>query len=120
MALPDRPVVAIVGDGAALYQVQALWSAARYDVGLLFIVLSNGRYAIMDRLAERHEQHAPWPDFEEVRVSTIAAGLGCPARRIEDHGELLAVLDEVVPTLAQRTEPLVLDIAVEADPTFAG
>jgi benzoylformate decarboxylase len=119
MALPDRPVVAIVGDGAALYQVQALWSAARYGVGLLFIVLSNGRYAIMDRLAERHEKSAPWPDFEEIRVSTIAAGLGCPARRIEDHGELLAVLDEVVPGLAQRTEPLVLDVAVEPDPTFA-
>jgi benzoylformate decarboxylase len=119
MARPDRPVVAIVGDGAALYQVQALWSAARYGVGLLFVVLSNGRYAIMDRLAERHEKSAPWPDFEEIRVSTIAAGLGCPARRIEDHAELLAVLDEVVPGLAKRTEPLVLDVAVEPDPTFA-
>jgi benzoylformate decarboxylase len=118
MALPDRPVVAIVGDGAALYQVQALWSAARYGVGVLFIVLSNGRYAIMDRLAERHEKAAPWPHFEEIRLSTIAAGLGCPARRIEDHGELVAVLDEIVPGLAARNEPLVLDVAVEPDPTF--
>jgi hypothetical protein len=31
---------------------------------------------------------------------------------------LLAVLDEVVPGLAGRSEPLVLDVAVEADPTF--
>jgi benzoylformate decarboxylase len=119
LALPDRPVVAVVGDGAAIYQVQALWSAARYGAGVLYIVLSNGRYAIMDRLAEGHEQPAPWPGFEEVRLSTLAAGLGCPARRIEGHDELLAVLDEVVPGLAARTEPLVLDIAVEADPTFA-
>jgi benzoylformate decarboxylase len=118
LALPDRPVVAVLGDGAALYQVQALWSAARYGAGVLYIVLSNGRYAIMDRLAERHEQSAPWPGFEEVRLATLAAGLGCSARRIEDHEELLAVLDEVVPGLAARTEPLVLDIAVEADPTF--
>jgi benzoylformate decarboxylase len=119
MALPGRPVVAIVGDGAALYQVQALWSAARYEAGVLYIVLSNGGYAIMDRLAERHEKAAPWPHFEDVRLATIAAGLGCPARRIEDHAELLAILDDVVPGLAQRTEPLLLDIAVEADPTFA-
>jgi benzoylformate decarboxylase len=119
LAVPDRPVVAVVGDGASLYQVQALWSAARYGAGVLYIVLSNGRYAIMDRLAERHEQDAPWPHFEEIRVSTIAAGLGCPARRIESHDELIAVFDEVVPGLADRTEPLVLDIAVEADPTFA-
>src|SRR4051812_34907403 len=118
MALPDRPVVAIVGDGAALYQPQALWSAARYGAGVLYIVLSNGGYAIMDRLAERHEKAAPWPHFEEVRVSTLADGLGCAARRIEHHDELLAVLDEVVPGLADRTEPLLLDVAVEPDPTF--
>ena len=64
-------------------------------------------------------QDAPWPAFEDVRLATIAAGLGCPARRIEDHATLLAVLDEVVPGLAGRGEPLLLDVAVEADPTFA-
>jgi benzoylformate decarboxylase len=119
MALPGRPVVAVVGDGSALYQVQALWSAARYGAGVLFVVLANGRYAIMDRLAERHGAPAPWPGFEEVRLAPIAAGLGCPARRVEEHGELLAVLDEVVPGLAARGEPLLLEVAVEADPTFA-
>nr|BFE82862.1 hypothetical protein GCM10020093_054630 [Planobispora longispora] len=53
MAAPDRPVVAVVGDGSALYGVQALWSAAHYRVGALFVVLANGRYAVMDRLAEQ-------------------------------------------------------------------
>jgi len=119
MALPDRPVVAVVGDGSAIYQIQAVWSAARYGVGVLFVVLANGRYAIMDRLAERQEQSAPWPGFEDIRLATVAAGFGCPARRVEDHAELLTVLDEVVPGLAGRGEPLLLEVAVEADPTFA-
>jgi benzoylformate decarboxylase len=120
MALPDRPVVAIVGDGAALYQVQALWSAARYGAGVLFVVLANGGYAIMDRLAERHgDAPPPWPHFDDVRLATIAGGLGCPARRVENHDELIAALDEIVPGLAGRTEPLLLEVAVEADPTFA-
>jgi benzoylformate decarboxylase len=119
MALPDRPVVALVGDGAALYQVQALWSAARYGAGVLFVVLANGRYAIMDRLAERHGEAAPWPAFEDIRLAAIAEGLGCPARRIETHAELVAALDEAVPGLAQRETPLVLDVVVEPDPTFA-
>jgi benzoylformate decarboxylase len=118
MALPDRPVVAVVGDGSALYQVQALWSAARYGAGVLFVVLANGRYAIMDRLAERHGHAAPWPAFDRVEVSTVARGLGCAATRVATHDELLAVLDDVVPGLATRAEPLVLDVAVEADPTF--
>jgi len=118
MACPDRPVVAIVGDGASLYQIQAMWSAARYEAGALWIVMANGRYAVMDRLAERTEQPAPWPAFEEVDVAAITRGFGCPARRVSDHDELIAVFDEVLPDLAQRREPLLLAIDIEPDPTF--
>jgi benzoylformate decarboxylase len=53
MALPDRPVVAIIGDGSSLAADQALWSAVRYRAGVLFVVLSNGGYAIMDELSAR-------------------------------------------------------------------
>lgn len=112
LARPERPVVAIVGDGASLYNVQALWSAQKYGVGVLFVVMSNGGYAVMDRLAHQAGAEPPWPGFGEISLATLAAGFGCPARRIETVGELLAVLDEVVPGLGERTEPLVLDVAV--------
>ena len=72
-----------------------------YGVGPLCVVLSNGGYVVMDRLAEKHGGGAgPWPGFGEVEVATIARGFGCPARRISTHDELVAALDEVVPTLA--------------------
>ncbi|HXV92986.1 MAG TPA: benzoylformate decarboxylase [Pseudonocardia sp.] len=119
MARPQRPVVAVVGDGSSLYAIQALWSAAHYRCGVLFVVLANGRYAIMDRLAEQHGQGAaPWPAFEEVSVGRIAQGLGCPARRAETHEEMVGALDEVVPTLTSRTEPLLLEVAVVPEATF--
>ncbi|WP_329428828.1 thiamine pyrophosphate-binding protein [Streptosporangium sp. NBC_01495] len=119
MAAPDRPVVAVVGDGSALYGIQALWSAAHYGVGALFVVLANGRYAVMDRLAERADVgKAPWPPFTEVRMAGMARSLGCPARRVEAYYELADVLDEVVPGLAGRREPLLLDVAVVPDPDF--
>ena len=60
----DRPVLAVVGDGSSLYQIQALWSAATYEVGVLFIVLRNGGYAIMNRLAEHAGSDGPWPAIE--------------------------------------------------------
>jgi benzoylformate decarboxylase len=59
MGLPERPVIAVLGDGAAMYTIQALWSAARYGVGVLLIVMSNGRYAVMDGLAETAAAIAP-------------------------------------------------------------
>jgi benzoylformate decarboxylase len=119
MAAPRRPVVAVVGDGSSLYAIQALWSAAHYGCGVLFVVLANGRYAIMDRLAEQHGRgKPPWPAFDEVSVSGLARALGCPARRVDTYDALLSTLDEVVPTLTQRTEPLLLEVPVTADPTF--
>jgi len=119
MALPERPVVAVVGDGSSLYGIQALWSAAHYGVGLLFVILSNGGYAIMDRLAERAGGDAPWPQFDDVDIAGLARCFGCDARRIETHEELLAALDEAVPGLASRSEPLLLDVAIAPTATFA-
>lgn len=119
MAAPDRPVVAVTGDGAALYGIQALWSAAHYGVGALFVVLANGRYAVMDRLAESvGAGKAPWPPFPEVSVAGLARSLGCPARRVEDFSDLTAVLDEVIPALGRRDEPLLLDVAVVPDTEY--
>ena len=119
MALPRRPVVAVVGDGSAIYGVPVVWSAAHYGIGALFVVLSNERYAVMDRLVERHGGTGPWPAFAEVELATIARGFGCEARRITAHDELISSLDEVVPTLADRDEPLVLDVLVEPTLDFA-
>jgi len=119
MALPERPVVAIVGEGSALYTIQTLWSAAEYGVGALFVILQNGGYAVMDRLAERHQGGVPWPQVTHLDVQSLAAGFGCPAQRVADHASLTRVLDEVVPTLAARNEPLLLEVVVEQDRDFA-
>jgi benzoylformate decarboxylase len=114
MGAPSRPVVAVLGDGSTLYAIQSLWTAARYRVGVLAVVMSNGGYAVMDALARERNGSGAWPAFEEVQMAVLARGLGCPARRIEDHAELLATLDELIPGLAERREPLVLDVTVAA------
>jgi len=115
MALPDRPVVAVLGDGSSLYGIQGLWSAAHYGVGALFVVLNNGGYAIMDRLAEQHGGEGPWPGFS-VDITSLAGAFGCPARRIQTWDGLGAALDE---GLSERDGPLLLEIMVEPGRDFA-
>jgi benzoylformate decarboxylase len=117
MALPERPVVTVVGDGSSLYTIQSLWSAAHYKAGALFVVMSNGRYSVMDRLVEMQGHAGPWPAFD-IDISHLARGFGCDAVRIEGHDELLSTLDEVVPTLTSRTEPLLLEAVVAPDTHF--
>jgi benzoylformate decarboxylase len=114
MARPDRPVLTVVGDGSSLYQIQALWSAARYRAGVLFVVLSNGGYAIMDRLAERTGAPGPWPRID-ADICALARAFGCDAVRVERHDELLERLDA---ELGHRDAPLVLEVVVAPDETF--
>ena len=51
MALPKRPVVALVGDGSSLYSIQALWSAAQLELPITFVILKNRRYAALPEFA---------------------------------------------------------------------
>jgi len=112
MGLPDRPVVAVLGDGSTMYAIQALWSAARYDVGVLLVVLANGRYAVMDGLARRRGGVGAWPGFEAVDIGGLARALGCPSVRVQTHEDLLRVFDDVLPGLAERREPLLVEAVV--------
>ena len=84
MALPDRPVVAVIGDGSSLYGIQGLWSAAHYGAGVLYVILSNGGYVIMDRLAERTGNDGPWPGFGEIDIAALARGFWLPGAA-RDH-----------------------------------
>jgi benzoylformate decarboxylase len=47
LALPDRPVVGLIGDGSAMYTVQGLWTAARYNIDAIFVILNNSSYRIL-------------------------------------------------------------------------
>jgi benzoylformate decarboxylase len=118
MARPERPVLTVVGDGSSLYQITALWMAASYGVGVLFVVLVNGGYAIMDRLAERSGADGPWPQLDAIDIGAMARAQGCRTARVLDHADLLERLDALLPTLARRREPVLLEVMVAPDATF--
>ena len=115
MAMPDRPVVAVAGDGSSLYSIQSLWTAVDQRVGALFVVLANGRYAVMDRLAEGHGGKAPWPAFPEVSVSGLALSLGCPSVRVDD----LASLEHELSGFDPSAGPLLIEVVVPVEEEFA-
>lgn len=51
-AHPDKPVVALAGDGGFMFNVQELATAAQYDIGLTVIVFNNGRFGNVRRHQE--------------------------------------------------------------------
>jgi benzoylformate decarboxylase len=98
LAQPDRPLLAISGDGSSLYSLQALWTAAHYRLPIVFVILNDRAYSIvklnLDRyrayFGRQHRQGYPCldltdPDIDFVR---LAQGLGVPARRITEPDQL--------------------------------
>src|SRR5438876_3597670 len=47
LALRDRPVLALVGDGSAMYTNQALWTAARESLAVVYVIFNNASYRIL-------------------------------------------------------------------------
>ncbi|MGA9857212.1 MAG: thiamine pyrophosphate-dependent enzyme, partial [Solirubrobacteraceae bacterium] len=108
----NRPVIGVIGDGSSMYAIQALWSAAHYEVGVLLLVMANGRYAVMDGLARQAGAAAAWPAFGSIDIAGIARCLGCPAVNITTHRELTDTFDEVLPGLGARRSPLLVEVAL--------
>jgi benzoylformate decarboxylase len=96
LALPDRPVVGLVGDGSAMYTCQALWTAARYRVGAVIVVLNNASYRILKQrihamkgLAAEADRYIGM-DLDDPAVDFVglAASLGVPAERVARAADL--------------------------------
>ncbi|MFJ9818588.1 benzoylformate decarboxylase [Streptomyces sp. NPDC101151] len=97
-ALADRRrVVCVVGDGSALYSVQALWSAARHAAPVTYVLLDNGGYAAVRALGRRIGiAPVPGTDIGGIDFAALAKSFGCPAARVEHPAGLPAALDHAL------------------------
>jgi benzoylformate decarboxylase len=53
LAAPDRPVVALMGDGSIQYAITALWSAVAYKIPVTIVVASNREYGVLTTKSSR-------------------------------------------------------------------
>lgn len=115
LAQPDRPVLAVLGDGSSLYSIQALWTAVHYGVGVLFFVMANARYQVMDDLTSQHGT-VPWSTLHGVSVATLADGFGMKSMCVTTPQQLKDVVAAALPELAHRTEPLLIEVRLGPRP----
>lgn len=53
IACPDRPVLALIGDGTAMYTIQSLWTMAREQLDVTTIIFNNASYSVLNIEIER-------------------------------------------------------------------
>jgi benzoylformate decarboxylase len=100
LAQPGRPVVAVVGDGSAMYGIQALWTAAHLKRPITYVIVNNRSYRIIKErlLAGRGSDRFVAMDLREPALDfvALAQGFGMAARRVSEPGELAAALRQAI------------------------
>jgi benzoylformate decarboxylase len=117
LAWPDRPVLALLGEGAAMYGIQGLWSAAHHQVPVTFVICNNAQYQILKiggRMLQLpaaksgrfvgHDLAGPEIDFV-----VLAQSLGVEAIRITEPD----ALSDCVAESFQRSQPLLIDVPIQ-------
>ena len=106
LALPGRPVVAVVGDGSALYSVQALWTAAHLKLPITYVILNNRSYRILKErmVAFRGARAFAGMEFHDPQIdfTSLARSLGVEAARVTRPQDVDAALREAVASGAPR------------------
>ena len=96
LAWPERPVLALIGDGSAMYGIQGLWTAAHYRLPVTFVITNNTEYKILKDCARVLKLPAATAGrFEGLDVVSptidyvrLAQSLGISASRVTEPDQL--------------------------------
>jgi benzoylformate decarboxylase len=117
LALPERPVVALIGDGSAMYTCQALWTAAHDRVAVVFIILNNSSYRILKQRLNALRGHAAQTDVyvgmdlldPPIDYVGLARSLGIAAERARTVAETI----DLVGTALAGGAPMLIDVTLD-------
>jgi benzoylformate decarboxylase len=102
LGLGREPVVCIVGDGAALYSPQAIWTAAHEKLPVTFVVMNNREYNILKNFLRRQTgylshraNHFIAMDITDPPIDylAMARSMGVPGRRIDRPQDIAPAIE---------------------------
>ncbi len=120
LAKPDRPVLAVVGDGASMYTVQALWTAATFNIPVVYAICNNRAYRILKvnmdiylkRMLKDEARESQYMGMEfanPLDLAAVAQGMGVASEKVEDP----ALLNEAVRRAFDSGKPYLLDVSID-------
>jgi benzoylformate decarboxylase len=106
-----RKVICIVGDGAANYVIQSIWTATQHNLPILFIVVRNGAYNILKSFADLLQTPGvPGLDLPGLDFLGLATGYGCTSERVTSADSL----HEVIKRGMDTDRPHLVEVSIDA------
>jgi thiamine pyrophosphate-dependent acetolactate synthase large subunit-like protein len=119
LARPEQPVIVFTGDGGSMYTIQALWTAAKYQINTKFVICNNGAYQLLRLNIDQYWQERDIPAHDHpssfdlsqpvVDFVTVAKGLHVPGLKVTTPAEAEAA----VKAMWALNGPFLLDVVID-------
>ena len=121
LANPAKTVVGFTGDGGSMYTIQALWTAARYNIDAKFVICNNRSYKLLQLNIEQFWKEESIPahsfplsfdlSYPAIHFSEMARSIGVEAIRIEQSEEIEPAIKKAL----IHKGPFLLDVVIEGE-----
>jgi benzoylformate decarboxylase len=119
LAHPEKTVIGFTGDGGSMYTIQALWTAARYNIGAKFVICNNQSYMLLKLNILQYwqeqvgvEVHAFPHGFDldnpVIDFAALSQSLGVPAARVEHPDQVAGAIRQML----EHNGPFLLDLVI--------
>jgi len=116
LAIPDRPVIAVVGDGSAMWSCQSLWTAVHYNLPIKFVIIANSSYRLL-KVNKIRQMGAKVSgrflgmelDSPSIDFCQLAQAIGIRSQRVDHPDEL----EKVLTSTFNIDKPALVEVAVD-------
>lgn len=114
---PGRRVLAVLGDGGLQFGIQGLWTAARYRIPVVFLVINNQSYAAIGAAVQRFKgslspkERAEFVDLRGPNLAAVAQGFGLSSHR----ATTLEAVQSALADAYQREEPCLIEVITDPE-----
>jgi thiamine pyrophosphate-dependent acetolactate synthase large subunit-like protein len=121
IANPDKVVIGFCGDGGSMFTIQALATAARYNIDVKFVVCNNHSYKLLELniMQYRKEQNLPDDEFPDsffldnpdISFTMMAESMKVPAIRVEKYEDIKPGIEKMLSTKG----PFLIDLVISSN-----
>ncbi|MFI9153574.1 benzoylformate decarboxylase [Streptomyces sp. NPDC053367] len=109
LARPDRRAVVVVGEGSAQYTIHALWTAARHNLPVTFVIPDNSGYLSLKYYLQDQKSWEAGYDLSDVDMALIARGFGVRGETVDSPDGLQEALRDAL----TADGPVLIDVKTE-------
>ncbi|MBT7076263.1 MAG: thiamine pyrophosphate-binding protein [Pelagibacterales bacterium] len=113
LANNNKTIVAIIGDGSSMYAIQSIWTAAHYNLPIIYVIANNQSYRIIKERLEGFHNNTNFVgmDFNKPKIDFVKLGnsMGVESKQVSEPTELKSLFKKAF----KYKKPYLIEVMVD-------